>query len=67
LRQQYPGLHFELHLEDDETDVVDEQIDIGIRHGLIRDSRFVARQVAEVPFYMVASPFCWRGAGCRAR
>ncbi|KJV34885.1 LysR family transcriptional regulator [Aquitalea magnusonii] len=56
LRQQYPGLHFELHLEDDETDVVDEQIDIGIRHGLIRDSRFVARQVAEVPFYMVAAP-----------
>ncbi|WP_239688904.1 LysR substrate-binding domain-containing protein, partial [Aquitalea magnusonii] len=33
-----------------------EQIDIGIRHGLIRDSRFVARQVAEVRFFMVASP-----------
>ncbi|WP_199055008.1 LysR family transcriptional regulator [Aquitalea sp. ASV15] len=56
LRQQHPGLRFELHLEDDETNVVDEQIDIGIRHGLIRDSRFVARQVAEVRFFMVASP-----------
>lgn len=56
LRQHYPGLHFALHLEDDETNVVDEQIDIGIRHGLIRDSRFVARQVAEVQFFMVAAP-----------
>lgn len=56
LRQHYPELHFELHLEDDETNVVDEQIDIGIRHGLIRDSRFVARQVAEVHFFMVAAP-----------
>jgi DNA-binding transcriptional LysR family regulator len=56
LRQHYPDLHFELHLEDDETNVVDEQIDIGIRHGLIRDSRFVARQVAEVHFFMVAAP-----------
>lgn len=56
LRQRYPGLRFELHLEDDETNVIDEQIDIGIRHGLIRDSRFVARQVAEVPFFIVAAP-----------
>ena len=56
LRQHHPELHFELHLEDDETNVVDEQIDIGIRHGLIRDSRFVARQVAEVHFFMVAAP-----------
>lgn len=51
-----PGLQFEVHLEDEETDVVDERIDIGIRHGLIRDSRFVARQVAEVPFFIVAAP-----------
>lgn len=56
LRRHYPDLHFELHLEDDETNVVDEQIDIGIRHGLIRDSRFVARPVAEVHFFMVAAP-----------
>lgn len=56
LQAVHPGLRFELHLEDEETDVVDERIDIGIRHGLIRDSRFVARQVAEVPFFIVAAP-----------
>jgi len=56
LQAVHPGLQFELHLEDEETDVVDERIDIGIRHGLIRDSRFVARQVAEVPFFIVAAP-----------
>lgn len=56
LKAIHPGLQFEVHLEDEETDVVDERIDIGIRHGLIRDSRFVARQVAEVPFFIVAAP-----------
>lgn len=56
LQAMHPGLQFELLLEDEETDVVDERIDVGIRHGLIRDSRFVARQVAEVPFFIVAAP-----------
>lgn len=56
LQAIHPGLQFEVHLEDEETDVVDERIDIGVRHGLIRDSRFVARQVAEVPFFIVAAP-----------
>jgi DNA-binding transcriptional LysR family regulator len=56
LRAVHPRLQFEVHLEDEETDVVDERIDVGIRHGLIRDSRFVARQVAEVPFFIVAAP-----------
>ena len=56
LQQAHSGLQFELHLEDEDTDVVNERIDIGIRHGVIRDSRFVARQVAEVPFFLVAAP-----------
>ena len=53
---QHPGLQVDLRLSDQFADVVDEQIDIGIRIGFIRDSRFVARAVAQMPFYIVGSP-----------
>lgn len=53
----HPGLRFDLRLSDQVSDVVDEQIDIGIRLGFMRDSRFIARTVCEIPFHIVASPF----------
>ena len=53
---QHPGLQLDLRLSDQFADVVDEQIDIDIRVGFMRDSRFVARAVAQVPFYIVGSP-----------
>ncbi len=49
-------MQLDLRLSDQFADVVDEQIDIGIRVGFMRDSRFVARAVAQVPFYIVGSP-----------
>jgi DNA-binding transcriptional LysR family regulator len=52
----YPALQFDLRLEDQMTDSVEAQIDIGIRVGLIRDRRYVARALASVPLYVVASP-----------
>lgn len=56
LLQQHPGLRLDLRLTDAMSDVVDEQIDIGLRVGFMRDSRFIARAVAPVPFYIVGSP-----------
>lgn len=53
---EHPGLQLDLRLSDQFADVVDEQIDIGIRLGSLRDSRFVARAVVQVPFHIVASP-----------
>lgn len=52
----HPGLHLDLRFSDQFADVVDEQIDIGIRVGVLRDSRFVARAVAQVSFHIVAAP-----------
>ncbi len=37
----------DLRLSEDHADVVDEQIDIGVRAGPIRDARFVARTVGQ--------------------
>ncbi len=56
LGREFPGLRLDLRLSDQPADVVDEQIDIGVRVGFLRDSRFVARAVAKVHFHTVASP-----------
>jgi DNA-binding transcriptional LysR family regulator len=53
---QHPGLQVELRLEDQLTDSVEAQIDIGIRVGAVRDRGYVARPVAGVPLFIVASP-----------
>ena len=56
LRSRHPELQFDLRLTDLAIDVVEEQIDIGVRMGFLRDSRYVARAVASVPFRIVGSP-----------
>lgn len=56
LGREFPCLRLDLRLSDRPADVVDEQIDIGVRVGFLRDSRFVARAVAKVHFHTVASP-----------
>ena len=56
LGREFPSLRLDLRLSDRPADVVDEQIDIGVRVGFLRDSRFVARAVAKVHFHTVASP-----------
>ncbi len=52
----HPQLDIDLTLSDERVDVVDEKIDIGIRIGFMRDSRFIARQLAKINMYVVASP-----------
>jgi len=52
----HPQLDIDLTLSDERVDVVDEKIDIGIRIGFMRDSRFIARQLAKINLYVVASP-----------
>jgi DNA-binding transcriptional LysR family regulator len=52
----HPGLTLDLRLSEVLADVVDEQIDIGVRIGPMRDSRFVARAVSKALLYFVAAP-----------
>ncbi|WP_333984095.1 LysR family transcriptional regulator [Ectopseudomonas khazarica] len=56
LLKRHPHLQLTLRLEDEITDAVDAQIDIGIRIGSLRDSRYVARTLAPVPLQVVATP-----------
>ena len=56
LALQHPALQLDVRLSDQIADVVDEQIDVGLRIGMIRDNSFIARTVARVGIYLTASP-----------
>ncbi|MCA7953668.1 LysR family transcriptional regulator [Burkholderia seminalis] len=52
----HPGLLVDLRLSDVLADVVDEQIDIGVRIGPMRDTSHVAREVSSASLVIVGSP-----------
>lgn len=56
LMQHNRGLRIELSLDDELTDAVASRIDIGIRVGVVRDRRYIARAVRQVPLKIVAAP-----------
>jgi DNA-binding transcriptional LysR family regulator len=56
LIERHPGLLVDLRLSEVLADVVDEQIDIGVRIGRMRDSSHVARAVSTDSLLIVGSP-----------
>ena len=52
----HPKLRVTLRLEDRETDIVSEGLDLAVRIAYLNDSSLVARPVASVPRYFCASP-----------
>ena len=58
-----PACLIDLRLEDQVTDTVGAQIDIGIRVGMLRDNRFVAKEAGKVPLMVVGTPELIREVG----
>lgn len=56
LAVEHPHITLDLRLSDTITDVVEQQIDIGVRVGFLRDSSFVARAASKVSFFAVGAP-----------
>lgn len=56
LMSLHPELRIDLRFDDEMTDAVQTQIDVGIRVGYIRDRRYIARAAGTVPFHIVAAP-----------
>ena len=56
LAHRHPGLYFDLRLSDEIVDAVEQRVDVGVRVGMLRDSRFVARHVSEVTLPLCAAP-----------
>lgn len=55
LSAKHPQLDVDLTLSDERVDVMDEKIDIGVRIGFMRDSRFIARQLAKIYMHVVGA------------
>ena len=51
----HPGIVIDIRLSDELADVVDGQIDVGVRMGLFKDNRFVVRRVGAVGFGVYGS------------
>lgn len=51
----HPGVVIDIRLSDELADVVDGQIDVGVRMGLFKDNRFVVRKVGSVGFGVYGS------------
>lgn len=56
IAREFPRIRLDLRLSDSITDVIAQQIDIGVRIGFLRDSGFVARSTAKLTFASVAAP-----------
>jgi len=52
----HPGLRVSLTLDDEETDIVGQGVDVAIRIAYPSDSSLIARTIAPVPRYLCASP-----------
>jgi len=52
----HPQLSLDLRLSESVSNAVDERIDVGLRIGVLRDTRFVARRVANISFHIVGAP-----------
>ena len=51
----YPKIRVELTLSDSQSNIIDEQFDLAIRHGNLNDSSFIARKLIDVRYLLVAS------------
>ncbi|KAA1004899.1 LysR family transcriptional regulator [Paraburkholderia panacisoli] len=54
--RRYPGISFEFDLTPRLVDLVTEHVDIAIRMGEPQSSNLIARQLAQLPRYLYASP-----------
>ena len=54
--QQYPDIKLELEINDYHVDIIENNIDIALRTGFVKDSRLVARCLSPMDFLICASP-----------
>ncbi|WP_280954910.1 LysR substrate-binding domain-containing protein [Paludibacterium denitrificans] len=56
---RYPKVRVFFGLDDHFSDLIEDGYDVGVRTGMMPDSRMVARNLAQIPLYVVASPEYW--------
>jgi len=63
LTAAYPQLSIELLISDSYPDLLEERIDIAIRLGSLQDSSYVAKRLADMSYYVCASPAYLQASG----
>jgi LysR family transcriptional regulator for bpeEF and oprC len=58
--RHYPKVKIFFGLHDHFSDLIEDGYDIGIKIGIMPDSRMSAREIAQIPQYVVAAPSYWR-------
>ena len=61
--QRYPKIRVFFGMDDHFSDLIEDGYDVGVRVGMMPDSRMVARHLAHIPQYVVASPAYWAEHG----
>lgn len=54
--QRYPAITIDLQINDLHVDLIENDIDISLRTGFIKDSRLVARRLSPMDFLICAAP-----------
>ena len=54
-RKKYPDIQLELILSDGRIDIINDQIDLAIRHGRLPDSSLITRKLTNVNYHLVSS------------
>ncbi|MEM9635258.1 MAG: LysR family transcriptional regulator [Pseudomonadota bacterium] len=54
--QRYPDIRLELEINDLHLDIIENDIDVALRTGYVKDSRLVARRLSPMDFLICASP-----------
>lgn len=57
--ERYPKIKVFFGLDDHFSDLIEDCYDVGVRIGMMPDSRMVAHHLAQIPLYVVASPAYW--------
>ncbi len=53
---RYPDITLDLQISDLHADIIDNEIDVALRTGFVKDSRLVARRLSPMDFLVCASP-----------
>ena len=54
--RQYPNIKLNLQINDLHTDIIDNDIDIALRTGFVKDSRLIAKRLSPMDFLTCVSP-----------
>ena len=63
LLERHPELNIDIVLDDENIDLLERGIDIGLRIGVLGDSSMTARKVGHTPRYVVGTPAWFAKAG----